>query len=112
MCDELVAIAKSTVVDDGSKQGTKLGPLQNKMQYEKVKGFLEDARKNGKVIAGGAAMDRPGYFIAPTIVRDLQEGSRLVAEEQFGPVRPVIKYSGNEDVIRRAHPTNYGLCDS
>ena len=101
--------AKSTVVDDGSKQGTKLGPLQNKMQYEKVKGFLEDARKNGNVIAGGSAMDRPGYFIEPTIVRDIKEGSRLVDEEQFGPVLPVIKYSDNEDVIRRANATNYGL---
>ena len=92
-----------------SKQGTKLGPLQNKMQYEKVKGFLEDARKNGNIIAGGAAMDRPGYFIEPTIVRDIKEGSRLVDEEQFGPVLPVIKYSDNDDVIRRANATTYGL---
>ncbi len=109
ICDELVAIAKSTVVDDGSKQGTKLGPLQNKMQYEKVKAFLDDAHKNGKVIAGGAAMDRPGYFIAPTIVRDIAEGSKLVDEEQFGPVLPVIKYSDSDDVIRRANASSYGL---
>ncbi|CCE02377.1 aldehyde dehydrogenase family protein [Bradyrhizobium sp. STM 3809] len=109
ICNELVAIAKTTVVDDGSKQGTKLGPLQNKMQYEKVKVFLDDAHKNGKVIAGGAAMDRPGYFIEPTIVRDIQEGSKLVDEEQFGPVLPVIKYSDPDDVIRRANGTSYGL---
>ena len=109
VCDELVSIANNTVVDDGSKQGTKLGPLQNKMQYEKVKGFLEDARQNGNIIAGGEAMDRPGYFIQPTIVRDIKEGSRLVDEEQFGPVLPVIKYSDNDDVIRRANATNYGL---
>ena len=109
ICDELVAIAKNTVVDDGSKQGTKLGPLQNKMQYEKVKAFLDDARKNGNVIAGGSAMDRPGYFIQPTIVRDIQEGSKLVDEEQFGPVLPVIKYSDKDDVIRRANATTYGL---
>ncbi|BAM90137.1 putative aldehyde dehydrogenase family protein [Bradyrhizobium oligotrophicum S58] len=109
ICNELVAIAKNTVVDDGSKQGTKLGPLQNKMQYEKVKTFLDDAHKNGKVIAGGAAMDRPGYFIEPTIVRDIKEGSRLVDEEQFGPVLPVIKYSNPDDVIRRANGTSYGL---
>jgi acyl-CoA reductase-like NAD-dependent aldehyde dehydrogenase len=109
ICDELVSIANNTVVDDGSKQGTKLGPLQNKMQYEKVKGFLESARKDGNIIAGGAAMDRPGYFIQPTIVRDIKEGSRLVDEEQFGPVLPVIKYSDNDDVIRRANATNYGL---
>ncbi len=109
ICQELVAIANNTVVDDGTKQGTKLGPLQNKMQYEKVKGFLEDARKNGNVIAGGAAMERPGYFIQPTIVRDIAEGTKLVDEEQFGPVLPVIKYSDHDDVIRRANATTYGL---
>ena len=109
ICNELVAIAKNTVVDDGSKQGTKLGPLQNKMQYEKVKAFLEDAHRNGNVIAGGSAMDRPGYFIEPTIVRDIKEGSRLVDEEQFGPVLPVIKYSDKDEVIRRANLTTYGL---
>jgi len=112
ICNELVAIAKNTVVDDGSKQGTKLGPLQNKMQYEKVKAFLEDAHKNGKVVAGGSAMDRPGYFIEPTIVRDIKEGSRLVDEEQFGPVLPLIKYSDKDDVIRRANATTYGLAAS
>jgi acyl-CoA reductase-like NAD-dependent aldehyde dehydrogenase len=109
LCSELVTIANNTVVDDGSKQGTKLGPLQNKMQYEKVKGFLESARKDGNIVAGGAAMDRPGYFIQPTIVRDIKEGSKLVDEEQFGPVLPLIKYSDNEDVIRRANATTYGL---
>lgn len=109
MCDELVRIANDTIVDDGSKQGTKLGPLQNKMQYEKVKGFLDAARKDGKIVAGGEAMDRPGYFIKPTIVRDIKEGARLVDEEQFGPVLPVIKYSDQDDVIRRANGTTYGL---
>jgi len=109
MCNELVALANDAVVDDGLKQGTKLGPLRNKMQYEKVKGFLEDARKNGNIVAGGEAMDRPGYFIRPTIVRDIQEGSRLVDEEQFGPVLPLIKYSDTDDVIRRANATTYGL---
>src|SRR3984885_9148289 len=109
ICGELVRIANETVVDDGLKQGTKLGPLQNKMQYEKVKGFLADARANGNIVAGGEVIDRPGYFIKPTIVRDIKEGSRLVDEEQFGPVLPVIKYSDTEDVIRRANATTYGL---
>ena len=79
------------------------------MQYEKVKGFLDAARKDGKIVAGGEAMDRPGYFIKPTIVRDIKEGARLVDEEQFGPVLPVIKYSDQDDVIRRANGTTYGL---
>ncbi|MBI5132630.1 MAG: aldehyde dehydrogenase family protein [Rhodopseudomonas palustris] len=109
ICNELAALANTAVVDDGLKQGTNLGPLQNKMQYEKVKGFLDDAKRNGTIIAGGDVMDRPGYFIQPTIVRDIAEGARLVDEEQFGPVLPVIKYSDSEDVIRRANGTNYGL---
>ena len=109
VCDELAAIANSTVVDHGMKQGAKLGQLQNKMQYEKVKGFLDAAHKHGKVIAGGKPMDRPDYFIEPTIVRDLAEGSRLVDEEQFGPVLPVIKHSELADVVARANNTPYGL---
>ena len=109
VCEELVALANAAIVDDGLKQGTKLGPLQNKMQYEKVKTFLDDAKKNGNVIAGGEAMNRAGYFIQPTIVRDIKEGARLVDEEQFGPVLPVIKYSDQDDVIRRANGTAYGL---
>ena len=65
LCDELARLAKEAVVDDGLKQGTTIGPLQNKQQYEKVKGFLEDAKANGKVIAGGEPLERDGYFIAP-----------------------------------------------
>jgi len=109
MCDELATIAVNTVVDDGMKQGAKLGPLQNKPQFERVKGLLEDARKHGKVIAGGKTMDRPGFFIEPTIVRDISEGSRLVDEEQFGPILPVIKFSDAEDALRRANGTTFGL---
>src|SRR6202789_160423 len=109
LCDELVAIAKSTVVDDGSKQGTKLGPLQNKMQYEKVKGFIDDARENGTIVAGGEIPDRQGYCISPPIVRDIADDSRLVREEQFGPVLPIMRYNDIDEVLERANDTVYGL---
>jgi acyl-CoA reductase-like NAD-dependent aldehyde dehydrogenase len=109
MCDELAQLANAAIVDDGLKQGTKLGPLQNKMQYEKVKGYLEDARANGTIVAGGDAPDRPGYFIRPTIVRDIAEGTRLVDEEQFGPILPIMKFSDPEDALRRANATTFGL---
>jgi acyl-CoA reductase-like NAD-dependent aldehyde dehydrogenase len=79
------------------------------MQYEKVKVFLEDAKRNGNIIAGGEVIDRPGFFIRPTIVRDITEGSRLVDEEQFGPVLPVLKYASTDEVIKRANATTYGL---
>jgi acyl-CoA reductase-like NAD-dependent aldehyde dehydrogenase len=109
LCDELAKLAKEAVVGDGFEQGTQMGPLQNKMQFEKVKGFLEDAKKNGKVIAGGEPLDRPGYFIPPTIVRDIPDEARLVQEEQFAPILPVLKYSSVDDAIARANDSEYGL---
>ena len=108
-CDELAKLAKEAIVDDGAKQGTTIGPVQNKMQFDKVSALIADAKTRGTVLAGGEPMDRPGYFIAPTIVRDLPEDAPLVQEEQFGPVLPVLKYDDIEDVIARANDSDYGL---
>jgi len=109
MCDEFVTLANNWAVGDGLEQGTQMGPLQNKQQFEKVMGFLESAKKDGKVIAGGGRKGDKGYFIQPTVVRDIAEGSMLVDEEQFGPVMPVIKYSDPADAVRRANNSEYGL---
>lgn len=109
MCDELASLANQVVVGDGLEKGTQMGPLQNMMQYEKVKEFLADAHANGKVIAGGHALQRDGYFIEPTVVRDIPDSARVVREEQFGPIVPVLKYSDVNDAIRRANDTTYGL---
>jgi acyl-CoA reductase-like NAD-dependent aldehyde dehydrogenase len=109
VCEELATLAEAAVVDDGLKQGVQIGPLQNRGQYEKVKAYLETARQDGRIIAGGQADERKGYFIRPTIVRDISDGSRLVDEEQFGPVLPVIRFSDPEDALRRANASEYGL---
>lgn len=107
--EELAGIAIDTIVGDGLEQGTKLGPLQNKMQFEKVCELLDEAARDGTIVAGGEVPDQPGYFIRPTIVRDVAEGSRIVDEEQFGPVLPVIKFSDDDDAVARANGTSYGL---
>jgi len=109
LCDELAKLANEAIVGDGSEQGTQIGPIQNKMQFEKVKEFLEDARKNGKVIAGGEPLDRKGYFIPPTIVRDIPDDARLVKEEQFAPILPVLSYTNLDEAIERANDSEYGL---
>ncbi|CAN5852696.1 aldehyde dehydrogenase family protein [soil metagenome] len=109
LCDELAVLADAAVVGDGLEQGTTMGPLQNKTQFEKVLGIIEEARGQGKVIAGGLPHDGKGYFIRPTIVRDITDGTRLVDEEQFGPVLPVIKISDGEDALSRANASDYGL---
>lgn len=79
------------------------------MQFEKVCALVADATKRGKVIAGGKPLDRSGYFLPPTIVRDLPEDAPLVCEEQFGPVLPVLKYDDIDDVVVRANNAEFGL---
>ncbi|WP_395069077.1 aldehyde dehydrogenase family protein [Paraburkholderia silvatlantica] len=111
MVNALAKLARSVKMGDGLEADVRLGPLQNKMQYELVKEILRDthAQPGVRIVAGGAALDRPGYFIAPTIVADINEGTRLVDEEQFGPVLPVLKFSDVNDAVRRANATRYGL---
>jgi acyl-CoA reductase-like NAD-dependent aldehyde dehydrogenase len=108
-CDELALLANAAIVDDGTKQGTTIGPIQNRMQFDKVNALLDDARTRGTIVAGGKPLDRPGYFIPPTIVRDLDDDAPLVREEQFGPVLPVLAYDDIDDVIARANASEYGL---
>lgn len=109
MCAELVRLAQGAVVGDGLEQGATIGPIQNRAQFEKVKGFLDAARGEGTIVAGGNAMERAGYFIEPTIVRDVTDGARIVDEEQFGPILPVIRFDDVDDVIARVNASDYGL---
>lgn len=109
MCDELATLAETAIVDDGSKQGTQIGPIQNRDQFEKVKGFLETANRDGTIIAGGNVIERGGYFVRPTIVRDVTDGDQIVDEEQFGPILPVIRFDDVDDVVRRANNSETGL---
>ena len=109
LCAELAKLADAAVVGDGLEPNTQYGPLQNKVQFEKVKGYVEEARARGKIIAGGTPHTGKGFFVRPTIVRDIPEDSRLVQEEQFGPVLPVLRYSDLNDAIARTNSTEYGL---
>ena len=111
-CEEIAKLARAAVVDDGTKQGTSVGPVQNRLQFERVKALLDDARERGTVIAGGDIPDRPGYFIPPTVIRDLDDDAPLVREEQFGPVLPVLKYATIEEVVNRANDSQFGLAGS
>jgi acyl-CoA reductase-like NAD-dependent aldehyde dehydrogenase len=109
ICSELASLAESAVVGDGMAPGTQFGPIQNKMQYERVNGLIENGAREGKIVAGGRKHDGAGYFVRPTIVRDIADGARLVREEQFGPVLPVLSYTDVDDAVRRANDTDYGL---
>jgi len=97
-------------VGDGFEEGVTMGPLNNKMQFERVCELIADAKRNGATVeAGGAPLDRPGYFIPPTILGNVSDGMRIVDEEQFGPVLPIIPYDSVEEAIAKANGTEFGL---
>ena len=103
--------AKTVKVGDGSHQGTGVGPIQNKKQYERVLELIEDAKTNGyKFLVGGDSdPSGSGYYVPITILDNPPEDARIVAEEQFGPVMPLMKFSSDEEVIARANNSDYGL---
>jgi acyl-CoA reductase-like NAD-dependent aldehyde dehydrogenase len=110
VCDELVAFAKTVPMGDGLDETMQLGPIQNAMQYERVKELVEDARRHGgRVLCGGDPPGGPGYFYPLTLVADVKEGVRLVDEEQFGPVLPIIRYSDVDAIVSRANDNPNGL---
>jgi acyl-CoA reductase-like NAD-dependent aldehyde dehydrogenase len=110
LCDELVKASPKGKMGNGLEEDTTQGPLANKMQYDKVVGLLEDARaRGGRVLCGGEVPDGPGYFVPFTIIADVTSGMRIVDEEQFGPLLPVIKYRDLDDAIAQANGLEVGL---
>lgn len=109
LCDALAELARGAVIGDGLEQGTTIGPIQNRAQFEKVQGFIAEAREQGTIVAGGEPVPGEGFFIAPTIVRDLPDDARLVREEQFGPVLPVQAYDDLDAAIAQVNASEYGL---
>jgi acyl-CoA reductase-like NAD-dependent aldehyde dehydrogenase len=106
----LVEIARSTKVGNGMDTGVELGPVNNRTQFDRVSNLVFDAVESGGVtLSGGHPDPGPGFFFPPTILTGISDGVRVVDEEQFGPVLPVIPFSDIDDVIRRANSTHFGL---
>jgi acyl-CoA reductase-like NAD-dependent aldehyde dehydrogenase len=113
LCDALADEARKAKVGSGLDPDTQLGPIQNREQYDRVVGILEDTKRSGaRILAGGEVPKTEGYFVPPTIVAGIDENSRLVREEQFGPIVPILAFSDEEDALRRANDTRYGLSGS
>jgi len=109
--DAFVAYARRQKLGDGMDPDVTVGPVQNRMQFEKIKTLLDDIKARGyKVVLGGEVdPDRPGYFIPVTVVDNPPEDSMIVQEEQFAPIVPIIAYDDVDDVIARANDSLFGL---
>ena len=108
--EALTGFAANILMGDGMDEGSLLGPLQNERQFKRVIELVEDAKANGGTcVIGGEPMGGPNYFYPVTFVTGVSDGVRLVDEEQFGPVLPIITYTDIEDAISAANGLEFGL---
>ncbi len=113
LVDALASIATSTKVGGPFEDDVQLGPVSTRPQYDRVVGLLNRALSEGaRAASGGAPIDGPGFFVPPTVLDNVDDGSAIVDEEQFGPLIPVVAYDDIEDGIRRANRTDFGLSAS
>jgi acyl-CoA reductase-like NAD-dependent aldehyde dehydrogenase len=110
--DRLTAIARKVKIGDGSEQETVLGPIQNRRQFDRVKALIADAKAEGLTLIEGPEGPPGGYFIPVTIVDDPPEDARVVQEEAFGPVLPMMRFASIDEVVDRANASEYGLAGS
>ncbi|CAG7924782.1 unnamed protein product [Penicillium olsonii] len=111
--EKLVTFVKTLKVGDGTEADTFFGPVQNEMQFEKAKELFSSLSTESLITAlGGSIENSSGYYIHPTIVDNPPESSRVVQEEAFAPILPVLKWSDEEDVIDRANALKTGLGSS
>ena len=107
---ELKALAEAMPMGNGMDAGVAMGPIQNRMQYDKVVSLVNRARAEGAtIVCGGTPPAGPGYFYPLTLVTDIADGASLVDEEQFGPVLPIIRYRDIDAAIASANRLDVGL---
>ncbi len=106
--DALAAAVNKMKVGDGTQEGVTTGPLINKAAVEKVQEHIEDAvSKGAKIVTGGKALG--GNFHEPTILRDVTTDMKVTREETFGPVAPLFRFKTEEEAIKMANDTEFGL---
>jgi betaine-aldehyde dehydrogenase len=110
--DRMKTFAEGIVVGDGSKKGVQMGPLVNQAQYDKVTGYIEEGKQQGATLLTGGGRPKglnTGYFVEPTIFTDVRPDMSIWNEEIFGPVLSVMTFREEEEALRLANDTPYGL---
>jgi succinate-semialdehyde dehydrogenase/glutarate-semialdehyde dehydrogenase len=106
LADKMAALPVGRGVEDG----VRVGPLIDAAAQQKVRHLVADAVERGaKVLTGGEALDKPGFFYPPTVLTGVPESARMRHEEIFGPVAPLTAFTGEDEVVAAANDTEYGL---
>jgi len=102
--------AKGLKLGDGLEKGVTLGPLANARRIDAMESFVNDAKdRGGKIVTGGQRRGNQGYFYEPTVITDLPDDSKLMTQEPFGPLAPVVAFKSFDEVVERANSLPYGL---
>ena len=97
-------------VGPGLEEGVELGPMVNEWAIKDIDALVQDAKTKGaEVLAGGAPLDKVGYYYPPTVLGNVSSDSKILQEEVFGPVAPIVSFSNDDQAIELANDTEYGL---
>jgi aldehyde dehydrogenase (NAD+) len=108
--ETIAAIASSMPVGDALDPATMIGPMASSRHRDRVEGYIRTAREEGaRLVTGGGRPDGRGWFVEPTVFADVSNDQTIAREEVFGPVLSIIPYDGEEDAIRIANDSEYGL---
>ena len=108
--ERLVDRTRSLKVGSGFEPGVEIGPLISQEQLDRVTGYIETGRTEGaRTLVGGSVLERPGWFVEPTIFAGVENEMQIAREEIFGPVLTVLPYESEEEVIAKANASSYGL---
>jgi succinate-semialdehyde dehydrogenase/glutarate-semialdehyde dehydrogenase len=108
--EKLTAKMKSLKMGNGLDEGVNLGPLVNKEGRDKVIELVDDAlAKGAKLLTGGKTPDGPGFFYPATVLTNVPDDAKMLSEEIFGPVASIQTFTTEDEVVKRANDTEYGL---
>jgi succinate-semialdehyde dehydrogenase / glutarate-semialdehyde dehydrogenase len=102
--------AKGIKMGDGLEKGITMGPLANPRRLDAMDSFVKDAKdRGGKVATGGERQGNQGFFFQPTVITDVPDDSKIMTEEPFGPVAPIVTFKTFDEVVERANSLEFGL---
>src|ERR1700726_4367224 len=102
--------ANAIKLGDGLEQGVTMGPLANARRLDAMEAIVNDSKsRGGKIVAGGKRRGNQGYFFEPTVITDIPDDCKLMTQEPFGPIAPVVAFKSFEEVVARANALPFGL---
>lgn len=108
--DRFCEYAKGLVVGDGLANGTTMGPLANERRLDAMDAFVSDAKaRGGRIMTGGNRLGNEGFFFEPTVILDLPDDAKIMVDEPFGPIAPIVPFRDFDEVVERANALDLGL---